>query len=253
MRRNRERMMMALRDRVIKYAVSICPPTRIPPSTPTDTNPAENQRQLRTEQDIQNEVDKAFGKSKKIGKKKAKKLALKEEKAKYREALKAKWEKEREEEERLFQARKEREAIEKEAEREMEVEIEKKRQERQVRDEADYQAFLPLFSVEGSGSMKEDHEVLLENVDEMIQMIKEKKVVYLHELALKYSVTTKIIVDLLNRLMERGDITGEIDDKGKFIYVTEEELDQMVQFINQRGRVNISDITKESHRFIQFE
>jgi DDRGK domain-containing protein 1 len=40
-------------------------------------------------------------------------------------------------------------------------------------------------------------------------------------------------------------LTGVIDDRGKFVHITAEEMDKIAKFITRRGRVSIGDITKE--------
>ena len=44
--------------------------------------------------------------------------------------------------------------------------------------------------------------------------------------------------------------TGVIDDRGKFIYITQEELESVAKFIRQRGRVSLSDIAEASNSLI---
>lgn len=43
---------------------------------------------------------------------------------------------------------------------------------------------------------------------------------------------------------------GVIDDRGKFISITPEELDSVAQFIRQRGRVSITELAQASNRLI---
>lgn len=47
-----------------------------------------------------------------------------------------------------------------------------------------------------------------------------------------------------------GMITGVMDDRGKFIYISEEELHKVKRFIELRGRVNISELAKSSNELI---
>jgi hypothetical protein len=42
-----------------------------------------------------------------------------------------------------------------------------------------------------------------------------------------------------------------MDDRGKFIYISPEEMGQVADFINKRGRVAISDLAKKSNEFIK--
>jgi hypothetical protein len=39
-----------------------------------------------------------------------------------------------------------------------------------------------------------------------------------------------------------GLITGVMDDRGKFIYISEDELLKVKKFIDQRGRISLSEL-----------
>lgn len=41
-----------------------------------------------------------------------------------------------------------------------------------------------------------------------------------------------------------------MDDRGKFIYISEEELAKFAKFIKQRGRVSIADLVENSSSLI---
>lgn len=43
---------------------------------------------------------------------------------------------------------------------------------------------------------------------------------------------------------------GVIDDRGKFIYISKKELDGVIKFIRQRGRVSIADLVEASSTLI---
>ena len=45
-------------------------------------------------------------------------------------------------------------------------------------------------------------------------------------------------------------MTGVVDDRGKFIYITQDELDAVARFIRQHGRVSIRDLAEASSRLI---
>lgn len=44
---------------------------------------------------------------------------------------------------------------------------------------------------------------------------------------------------------------GVIDDRGKFIYISREEMEAVAKFIRQRGRVSLSDLAESSNQLIQ--
>lgn len=51
------------------------------------------------------------------------------------------------------------------------------------------------------------------------------------ELASKFSMKTQEAIDRIRRLMSEGILTGVIDDRGKFIYVTMDELNAGNHFL----------------------
>lgn len=50
--------------------------------------------------------------------------------------------------------------------------------------------------------------------------------------------------------MADGTLSGIIDDRGKFIYITMEELQSVAKFMKQRGRVSIQELAESSNRLI---
>jgi hypothetical protein len=50
-----------------------------------------------------------------------------------------------------------------------------------------------------------------------------------------------------------GLLTGVMDDRGKFIYVSEEELLNVKKFIELRGRVSIIELAKHSNELISLK
>jgi hypothetical protein len=51
-------------------------------------------------------------------------------------------------------------------------------------------------------------------------------------------------------LDKEGRLTGLIDDRGKFIHITVEEMEKVAKFITRKGRVSIEDIARESNKLI---
>ena len=50
-----------------------------------------------------------------------------------------------------------------------------------------------------------------------------------------------------------ANVSGVVDDRGKFIYISREELEAVAKFIKQRGRVSISEISDSSNSLINLE
>ena len=75
--------------------------------------------------------------------------------------------------------------------------------------------------------------------------------VVLEELAAEFGLRTQDVVSRVQALENMGRITGVMDDRGKFIYISPEEMGQVAEFINKRGRVAISDLAKKSTEFVK--
>mgnify|MGYP000483233394 CR=1 FL=1 len=47
-----------------------------------------------------------------------------------------------------------------------------------------------------------------------------------------------------------GRLNGVVDDRGKYIYITADEMQKVTDFIKQQGRVNMAALAKASNRLI---
>uniref|UniRef100_F1S8B0 DDRGK domain-containing protein 1 n=1 Tax=Sus scrofa TaxID=9823 RepID=F1S8B0_PIG len=162
----------------------------------------------------------------KIGAKKLRKLEEKQARKAQREAEEA----EREERKRLESQR---EAEWKKEEERLRLEEEQKEEEeRRAREEQaqrEHEEYLKLkesFVVEeeGVGETMTEEEVELFSSQDTINRIQD--------------------------LLAEGTLTGVIDDRGKFIYITPEELAAVANFIRQRGRVSITELAQASNSLI---
>lgn len=103
-------------------------------------------------------------------------------------------------------------------------------------------------SVEEVGFEKEDEgEELLKD---FVNYIKENKVVILEDLANHFKLKTQQAIDRIADLQKNSTLTGVIDDRGKFIYISEDELQSIAKFIKQRGRVSITELAQSSNNLI---
>ncbi len=58
-------------------------------------------------------------------------------------------------------------------------------------------------------------------------------------------------MDELKRLEQEGNLTGVIDERGKYVYISPDEMDAVAKFIKYRGRVSIDEIAAESNKLIK--
>uniref|UniRef100_A0A8D1ZHQ5 DDRGK domain-containing protein 1 n=2 Tax=Sus scrofa TaxID=9823 RepID=A0A8D1ZHQ5_PIG len=174
----------------------------------------------------------------KIGAKKLRKLEEKQARKAQREAEEA----EREERKRLESQR---EAEWKKEEERLRLEEEQKEEEeRRAREEQaqrEHEEYLKL---------KESFVVEEEGVGETMTEEEQSKVVLLEDLASQVGLRTQDTINRIQDLLAEGTLTGVIDDRGKFIYITPEELAAVANFIRQRGRVSITELAQASNSLI---
>lgn len=127
-------------------------------------------------------------------------------------------------------------------------------EERAKKEEEEYAEWKGLISVEDAGDEGED---LFEEdsglLEKFISYVKENKIVVLEELAAEFGLKTEDGIQRLTALEENGTISGVFDDRGKFIYVTPQEMNAVAEYINRRGRVSISELATESTRLLHLD
>lgn len=127
--------------------------------------------------------------------------------------------------------------------------IGKAQEERERREHEEYLKMKADFEVQEQGFDEEETEQdeLLQN---FIDFIKTSKVVVLEDLAAHFKLKTQAAIDIIIDLQKENRLSGVIDDRGKFIYISEEELQAFAKFIRQRGRVSISELAEHSNSLI---
>nr|XP_039263693.1 DDRGK domain-containing protein 1-like [Styela clava] len=203
-------------------------------------------------EEIENDDEK--GPAEKIGAKKLKKIQEKEEKRKLREMVEAERgeRKKRQIEEEELRKIKEEKQIEFEKQKEEEERLVKEQKERE-----DHELYLEMkksFEIDEEGQCENDDEEQEQSkLQIFIDYIKENKVVLLEDLASHFGMRTQEAIDRVKDLLEDESITGVIDDRGKLIYITMDELQAVASFVKRRGRVAISDIAAESNKLIDLQ
>ncbi|XP_035750941.1 DDRGK domain-containing protein 1 isoform X2 [Egretta garzetta] len=182
-----------------------------------------------------------FQVSGKIGAKKQRKLEEKQARKAQREAEEA----EREERKKLESKREEERRKEEERIRlEEERQEEEKRKAKEEEEKREYEEYLKL---------KESFVVEEEGVEESMTEEEKTKVIQLEDLASHLGLRTQDAINRIQDLMADGILTGVIDDRGKFIYITPEEMAAVAQYIKQRGRVSIAELAQASNSLINLQ
>lgn len=189
----------------------------------------------------------------KLGVKKRKKLEMKAEKRKERERELEEREERKQREKQLEEIRLKEELKEKEAERLKEEEEKALKEEQEKKELEEYLKLKEAFSIEEEGFDQEEVEDESNKFQEFIDYIKNQKVVFLEDLASQFKLKTQEAIDRVQELLAQEWLNGVIDDRGKFIYITKEELESVAQFIRQRGRVSIAELVECSNSLINLQ
>lgn len=124
---------------------------------------------------------------------------------------------------------------------------------RELKEKQEHEEYLKMkaaFSVEEEG-YEDNEDAESDNLlQDFINYIKENKVVLLEDLARAFKLKTQAAIDRIQELKSNGTLTGVLDDRGKFIYISEDELNAVAKFIRQRGRISITELAESSNNLI---
>lgn len=118
-------------------------------------------------------------------------------------------------------------------------ENERLRQEDDARhtDEA-YKAYKKLtesFIIEKEGSMLDHDQV---STKDFINFIIWKKMTNIVELSVKFGLPHKEVVDRIHQLEAQERLFGIFDERGRYLYITDSEVDALERYIHKSGRIN---------------
>lgn len=126
--------------------------------------------------------------------------------------------------------------------------------ERQRLEDEEAARWMNLISVEQAGHEEVEGEeggggALSRFVDYVIA----RKTVELDELAAHFGMRTGEVVERLMELEGLGRLTGVLDERGKFIYISPEEMAAVADHMRRVGRVSIASLARVSTNFIDLQ
>jgi DDRGK domain-containing protein 1 len=180
------------------------------------------------------------------------KLEAKAEKKAAREAEEREREERKKKQSEEMEERRKREEMLDQLEKEKEEQLKREAEEKERQEHEAYLKLKASFTVEEQGFDAEEIEEdgLLQRFVEYVQ---KQKIVLLEELAATFQLKTQDAIDRLQKLVAEGTLTGVIDDRGKFIYISKSEMEAVAKFIRQRGRVSLTDFAENSNQLIHFD
>jgi len=132
-------------------------------------------------------------------------------------------------------------------------EFERQRIENEKKQAAIYDQWKDLIQIDAAGSNSIDQGNEEETTKNFIQYVQKQKIVNLEELAAEFRLKTQDIIDKLKDLEKKDRITGVFDDRGKYIYISLDELKAVAKYMNQMGRVSIVELAEKSNQLISLK
>ncbi|XP_001604676.1 DDRGK domain-containing protein 1 [Nasonia vitripennis] len=186
----------------------------------------------------------------KVGAKKRAKMEAKAERKAQRE-MEERDREERKKREQQQQEERDRQSVREREEEKRREEAEKAAQEeKERREHEEYLKLKAAFSVEEEGYEEKDEEQQKNLLQEFVDHIKANKVVILEDLAQHFGLKTANAIERVQQMQADGILSGVIDDRGKFIYISHKELEAVAKFVRQRGRVSIAELAEHSNNLI---
>merc|ERR1712066_1142359 len=88
-------------------------------------------------------------------------------------------------------------------------------------------------------------------LERFINFVKMRKAVQLEDLAAQFRMKTQTAIDRLQDLEKLGRISGIFDDRGKFIYITQEEMQEVAAWLQRKGRINRGELVAACNRLVR--
>lgn len=130
-------------------------------------------------------------------------------------------------------------------ERAHEEEVIRAARERQAREQEEAERWMKMFSVDEAGEAARNEEDEQEISRGIVEFIVNKKMAPFEDIGAEFGLKTSEVVDRVRDLERDGRITGIIDDRGKFIHVSEDEMREVARLIRSKGRIEVAHLAEE--------
>ncbi|KAL4527343.1 hypothetical protein Ndes2526B_g08958 [Nannochloris sp. 'desiccata'] len=131
--------------------------------------------------------------------------------------------------------------------------IKKAAEERAQKEAEEAEKWMHTFTVEAAGEQALTQEAGEAQLARMVEYLQKRKTAALEEVAAEFGLRTAEVISKVQALESEGRITGIMDDRGKFIYISREEMTAVAEFIRSKGRIAIAELASKSAGFIDLE
>ncbi|ETV71152.1 hypothetical protein, variant [Aphanomyces astaci] len=138
-----------------------------------------------------------------------------------------------------------------------EADLEAMRLRQEAEDQVEFDKWRALISVEDAGV---DADVVDGSVDgsnlllqAFVEYIESHKVVVLEDVAAEFGLRTEDARDRVAALVASGRLSGLLDDRGKFVSISDHEMNAVAAYIRTQGRLTLHDLGRECNRLVRFD
>ncbi|KAL8205579.1 hypothetical protein R6Q57_009130 [Mikania cordata] len=187
----------------------------------------------------------------KISKKKGRK---KEERQAQRQAEEAARESRNTKQDRYAEMRRKKDEEHEARERMLEEEAEARTAKEEEAAALEFEKWKGEFSVDAEGTTENDVQDGTQGLlFDFVEYIKKQKCIPLEDLAAEFKLKTQDCINRITSLEDMGRLSGVMDDRGKYIYISHEEMQAVADYIKREGRVSIAHLASQSNQFIDLE
>lgn len=127
-------------------------------------------------------------------------------------------------------------------------------EEKQKAEDEEAAKWLGMISVEQTGTIEEEAAAEDQGLlGRFIDYIQSRKMVPIEEAATEFGLRSSEVVDRIQGLESMGRLTGVMDERGKFIYISRPEMEAVAAHIRTKGRISIAALAAQSSDLIDLE
>ncbi|CAK0820698.1 unnamed protein product, partial [Prorocentrum cordatum] len=131
-----------------------------------------------------------------------------------------------------------------------EEEERKAREEKERAEKEEFDKWKDMFAVDAEGET-DGGGAEAGAVERFIDYVQVRKVVQLEDLAAEFRMKTSAAINRLEELEKLGRLSGIFDDRGKFVYITSEEMAGVADWLKKKGRITRADLVAACNRIIR--
>lgn len=118
----------------------------------------------------------------------------------------------------------------------------------------EFEKWKGAFSVDAEGTTENEVQDGSQGLlFDFVEYIKKHKCLPLEDIAAEFKLRTQECINRITSLEDMGRLSGVMDDRGKYIFISLEEMKAVADYIKREGRVSISHLASMSNQFIDLE